>query len=244
MSGRHVLVADVHGGHVPGHPEIDAYREHLLPWLHGEGWRVCEHRSGLRYLHHPSDTLLVLGDVIDCGPSSVEAALLLYGSYAGALELGLLPSVVTLMGNHDVRLRQRFLEGSRVAAKEFRDTEAALRERPADLRRIVRWVDMLPYTYNARSFRAAHAQFSSSTSLCLYGPVERGLDADGKPRRIPWWHDPPAPGVTFFGHYRMAGEWLDPGRGSVCLDNWSGGLMTIALVDAAGRIDVLAERVV
>lgn len=242
MTGRHWLLSDLHGGLVPGHPGLDAFHGHVLPFLTQRGWRI-EDVAGTAILTHPRDTLLVLGDVIDGGPSSVEAALLLYGSYAGALEVGRVPSVITLLGNHDDRLRQRFLHGRRVSAADFRATEAAFRARPDALARVLRWVDVLPLTYQARTWRAAHATFSPERNRCLYGPVERGLDAEGRPRRIPWWRDPP-PKLTFFGHYHRRGDWLDPARGSVCLDNWSGGLMTLASVGEEGDVEIHRERIV
>lgn len=242
MSGRHLLVADLHGGYVPGHPGLDAFTDHFLPYLARHGWRIEEH-GGIHLLTHPHDTLVIVGDAIDRGRSSVDAALLLYGSHAGALELGRVPSVITLLGNHDERLRQRFLLGRRLSAEDFRATEAAFRARPDALSRVLRWIDTLPLTYHTRTWRAAHAQFSPDPHRCLYGPVDRGVTEDGFPRRIPWWLDAPEK-LTFFGHYHRRGDWLDPARGSVCLDNWTAGLMTIAIVTEDGGVEVVRERIV
>jgi hypothetical protein len=241
MTDRTLLIADLHGGFVPGHPGLDAFHATFLPYLQRRGWRIEEH-DGTRLLTHPHETLVTLGDAIDRGPSSVDAALLLYGSYAGALERGRIPSVITLLGNHDERLRARFLHGRRISAEDFRATEAAFRARPDALRQVLRWIDMLPLTYHTRTWRAVHAEFSADPRRCLYGSVDRSRTDDGFPHRIPWWQTPPEK-LTFFGHYHRRSDWLDPTRGSVCLDNWAAGEMTIAIVTEDGAVDVERERV-
>lgn len=240
-TAKYIIISDVHGGYVHTLPGVDSLKDVILPWLVENGWTVKTHRTGHMYLSHPKDILLNLGDSVDRGVSNLEVAELFYGSHIGNEELGLPISVISLLGNHDYRIKKKFILGQNVNSEEFLETENQLRKNPKLMKKIIRWVDSLPHTYNSKHFRAAHAMFSKNPQDTMYGKTDINL-GNLYFGRIPWWLDYSGK-LTFFGHYHMHGEWVDVRRNSVCVDNWDAGLFTVGIVYENGHSEVVMENI-
>jgi len=213
---RYIVVSDLHGN--------EHYFLRVLQVLESRGWTLDE--GG--YLFHPQETLIVAGDVIDRGRKSAEIAHYLWTHDNGC--------VVSLMGNHDIKLHHYFYSGRTFNHPDWKATEASLEKNPHLINDLARAVYKLPYRFTGEKFQVAHAYYSKSNELCIYGPTDNS-------ERIPWWQAETPNKLTIFGHYHHSRQqWTNPEKDSVCVDTWDdGGVFTYAVVTEDAFADTTVE---
>lgn len=202
---RYIVVSDLHGN--------EHYFMRVLQVLENRGWTLDEDGQ----LYHPHETLIVAGDVIDRGRMSAEIAHYLWTHDNGC--------VISLMGNHDIKLHHYFYSGRNFNHPDWKATEESLKKNSHLLSDLARAVNKLPYTFTGEGFQVAHAYYSRSKEMCIYGPTSEGM-------RDKWWENEVFDKVTIFGHYHhRRQEWTNPDNGSVCVDTWDDdGVFTYAVV--------------
>lgn len=189
---KYLLVTDLHG-------EMDT----LMGVLSSRGWED---------MYHPDETLIVMGDSVDRGEDSLKTIATLVQS----------PSVVHLMGNHDIKIirgRPGYPTGEQMEADP--KTAAMVRNAVMDF----------PYTFVGKGFVAAHAYPFGSQQEAIYGLTEPSDNEYGR-IRLPWWEEYTLrPYATFFGHYHAEMDMMWPEKRLYCLDNHDAGVFTYAVIE-------------
>lgn len=219
---KYIIVSDIHGSLY--------HMLQILSLLEGRGWTI---ENG--QLYHPHETLIVAGDVVDRGDVSVPTAHFLWGNDNG--------SVISLMGNHDIKVYRYFYENRNFNNPDWKPTEQGLLGNPELAEDLARYVRTLPYTFTGETFRVAHAYYDKSKQMCMYGPRTKLKDGEtpgSLDARVQWWETEIPDKLTIFGHYHHSrGEWTDPENGSICVDTWEDGVFTYVVVDDYnGRVEV------
>lgn len=201
---RYVIVSDLHGN--------EHYMMRLLTVLEARGWTV----DSTGQLYHEHETLIVAGDVIDRGPKSAEIAHFLWTHDNGC--------VISLMGNHDIKMYRHFYDGKDFNGPDWKATKDSLDRNPHLRNELAKAVAKLPYTFTGETFQVAHAYYSQMRELCIYGPNDNGV-------RDAWWKNEVPEKLTVFGHYHHdRQEWINPDNGSVCVDTWEDDVFTYVVV--------------
>ncbi|NCN26756.1 hypothetical protein GW915_04205 [bacterium] len=169
---RQIIVGDVHG----------CYAE-LCRLLD----KVCFDPS--------NDHLILLGDLINKGPSSKEC-------YEFAT---LTPSVTVLMGNHEKGFAQAYLEGTLHQYESF--MKMAKNWKKSFTKEVAHWCRNLPYTYDHRNFFVVHAGINplkgfKNTSKDEMSRI-RTLSIGEK--KVPWHERYAGKRPIIYGHWATQG---------------------------------------
>lgn len=236
---KYLLLSDVHGSPV--------VTMGLFDLLERRGWTLETSEEGHPYLHHEGEKLIFVGDNSDRGAWSLPVAYLALSSMMVGRHTPVESSVITIMGNHDLKIQKYFLKDNKNGSWGFAVTldqlENPIYQVATNFMR--ENMDQVPYWFIGRKFIAAHAFWESpmpSEELAIYGPVVKDgtENSRGYMPRISWWEQPNETGKTvFFGHYHMRGEGLDLGEDRYCLDNHDGGVHIVAEIDDdTGKVDI------
>ena len=166
-------------------------------------------------------TLVFTGDLIDRGPSSVDALALAMNTAAAGHAL-------IVPGNHDAKL-MRALKGAKVERKHgLAETMADLEARPEPYREtIAKFLESLPshYVLDGGKLVIAHAgmkeELQNRTSrevreFNLYGETTGENDEDGLPVRLDWSRDYRGSAAVVYGHTPVRrAEWTNH---TICID--------------------------
>ena len=234
------IIGDIHG-----------CRAELVELLGQLGYRI-ERKAGDEWPHYEvaapeGRTAILLGDLVDRGPESVETlALAMDGTESGAF--------LAIPGNHDAKLG-RALRGAKVERRHgLAETMAALEAAPEAFReRVADWIGKLPshYVLDGGALVAAHAgmkeelQNRSSREVRefgLYGETTGENDEDGLPVRIDWARDYRGRAAVIYGHTPVAEpDWVN---NTLCIDTGCafGGRLTALRWPEREIVSVAARR--
>lgn len=236
----HIVVSDIHGS-----PKAIWI---LLSLLSERGWEIREYDSeGVRHpvLHHPEETLIVAGDSNDRGSWSVPFSYLIASSWVHAEALDLAPSVIPLMGNHDLKI-SRWADtgyGENSSPNGFGVTyEQLMNPQYAEQAKVLKnAVPLYPYWYVGKSFIAVHAYWESPApnfKEAIYGINDGSRDENGFINRYPWWEEVGVQDkAIIFGHYHAKNDMLFPEKNIYCIDNHDAGVFTYALIED-GKVEI------
>jgi len=222
---RHKLPSDMRDDHGPFDiiGDVHGCRDELEELLTKLGWTVTWSSNGDKRrpeLFHPQERkIILLGDLVDRGPHSVDTLLLAEHIVSSGLGH-------VVLGNHDERLR-RWLDGRKVKVSYgLEQTISSFRDVPADMtKRLKAFLDSLPshLVLDGGALVVAHAGLTNGMALgssikvnefAIFGKMQ--LDDDGQNERVDWARDYTDEAVVVYGH--MAQESASWRNNTICID--------------------------
>ncbi len=236
-SGPFDVIGDVHG--------CRAELEELLGEL---GYALTRDERGRPVgAHHPTRTVIFVGDLVDRGPDSAGVLRLAMAMVAAG-------DALCVSGNHEAKLL-RALRGAKVQVSHgLAETLAQLGAEPAEFRtEVERFLDGLisHYVLDDGRLVVAHAglieRYQGRTSgrvrsFCLYGDTTGETDEYGLPVRLPWARDYRGRAMVLYGHTPTPEvEWVNH---TLCLDTGCvfGGKLTALRYPEREVVDVAAAE--